>query len=328
MRQLPAQTPVPRPAIPFALTCLLLLTLACDPTPAVGAVEAADEDLPEPSFVLPLWPDQEIPPGDENRPAPPANNPSPTGQEEVSWRRVLEVTHPELWIYQPEQPAPGRAAVLVCPGGGYNRLAFDHEGTMVAQWLNQHGITALLLKYRVPRRSPDQPHEVPLKDARRAMGLARHHAAQWGINPDRIGALGFSAGGDLALRLSLASGERDYPAHEQFDAAETRPDFLVLVYPAYLVDEQSPGRLRDDFDFNQALPSAFFVHAHDDPHPASASALLYLQWHAAKVPAELHINALGGHGFGMRQRPGNLPVNHWPQRCLEWVDSMSWRAAP
>lgn len=314
------KTPV-FPLGPLPLLCgLVLPALLFQP-----GIVAADGP-PEPALVLPLWPDAEVPPGDEGRAVARADGqPAPAAGDD-SWKRVDEVVRPELWVYQPEEPSPGGAAVLVCPGGGYNRLAFEHEGTMVAEWLNRHGITALVLKYRLPRRSAEKPHEVPLRDARRAMGIARHHAADWGIRADRIGALGFSAGGDLVLRLGLAEGPRDHPEHEQFDAAPSRPDFLVVVYPAYQVDPASPTRLRADFEPGESLPPAFFAHAHDDPHPASASALLYLRWHAAEVPAELHVFSRGGHGFGMRA--GNLPANQWPQRCIEWIDSMGWSAAP
>lgn len=307
-----------RPPLAAAVMALAIVALAAGP-----AVAALDE-LPQPDLILPLWPELEVPPGDEGRESPPEQASPPREGDPLPVLRLSHVSQPELWVYRPDNPAPGRPAVLICPGGGYHILAFEHEGTMVAEWLNEHGITALLLKYRVPRRSEEQPHEVPLKDARRAMGLARHHADDWGIDPGRIGALGFSAGSDLALRLSLATGERDYPAHEQFDAADTRPDFLVTIYPAYRLVDQTTARLRGDLDFSGDLPPAFFVHGHEDNHSAAASALLYLQWLENEVPAELHIYARGGHGFGMRA--GDLPVNAWPQRCLEWIDSMRWRA--
>ncbi len=304
---------------------LAVATAALVALPLSSAAAALDE-LPQPDLILPLWPDQDVPPGDEGREFPAEEASPPREGDALPVLRLSHVSQPELWVYQPDNPAPGRPAVLVCPGGGYHILAFEHEGTAVAEWLNANGITALLLKYRVPRRSEEQPHEIPLKDARRAMGLARHHAETWGIDPDRIGALGFSAGSDLAMRLCLATGERNHPAHEQFDAADTRPNFLVMVYSAYRLVDQATARLRDDLDFDGGLPPAFFVHGHEDNHSAVASALLYLQWHAAGVPAELHIYARGGHGFGMRA--GDLPVNAWPQRCLEWIDSMGWRAAP
>lgn len=234
--------------------------------------------------------------------------------------RLTNVTEPMITVYQPAKP--NGAAVLVCPGGGYGILAYEHEGSQVCEFLNQHGITGVLLKYRVPRRDPKDPSREPLQDAQRAIGLIRQHAAAWRIKPDRVGILGFSAGGHLTVMTALHANERTYTTDSKLDVEDATPNFAIPVYPAYLVGKEDPLKLLPGFEVTAKAPPMCFVHAQDDPWPASGSALLYLEYKKRSLPAELHIYAKGGHGFGMR--PNGQPVNQWPLRVVEWMRSMGY----
>jgi acetyl esterase/lipase len=238
--------------------------------------------------------------------------------------RVTNVTEPTLTVYRPEPPnAPNGTAVLVCPGGGYGILAIEHEGTQVCEWLNSLGVTAVLLKYRVPIRDKTPGYE-PLQDAQRAIGILRQNALQWGINPKRIGILGFSAGGHLSVMTALHPNERTYPSDPALDVSDATPDFLIPIYPAYLVAKEDPTSLLPSVKVTPAAPPVCLVHAHDDngATSAAASALLYVEYKKLKLPAELHIFSTGGHGFGMRKT--EKPVSLWPQRVGEWMRSMGY----
>jgi acetyl esterase/lipase len=211
--------------------------------------------------------------------------------------------------------------VLVCPGGGYGILAIEHEGTQVCDWLNSLGVTAVLLKYRVPVRDKTPGYE-PLQDAQRAVGIVRQNALQWGINPKRIGILGFSAGGHLSVMASLHANERTYPTDPALDVADATPNFLIPIYPAYLVGKEDTFTLLPAVQVTPAAPPICLVHAHDDNGvtSASGSALLYMEYKRLKLPAELHIFSSGGHGFGMRK--SEKPVAQWPQRVGDWMRTM------
>jgi acetyl esterase/lipase len=236
--------------------------------------------------------------------------------------RVTNVTEPTLTVYRPAPPVvPNGTAVLVCPGGGYGILAIEHEGTQVCDWLNSLGVTAVLLKYRVPVRDKTPGYE-PLQDAQRAVGIVRQNALQWGINPKRIGILGFSAGGHLSVMASLHANEHTYPTDPALDVADATPNFLIPIYPAYLVGKDDTFTLLPSVQVTPAAPPICLVHAHDDSGvtSASGSALLYMEYKKLKLPAELHIFSSGGHGFGMRK--SEKPVAQWPQRVGEWMRTM------
>ena len=156
----------------------------------------------------------------------------------------------------------------------------------------------------------------------RAIGLIRHHAAEWGIKPDRVGILGFSAGGHLTVTTALHANERTYTTDPKLDVEDATPNFAIPVYPAYLVSKEEPTKLLPGFEVGAKAPPMCFVHAHDDPWPASGSALLYLEYKKKNLPAELHIYAKGGHGFGMKK--SGQPVNEWPVRVVEWMKSMGY----
>ena len=234
--------------------------------------------------------------------------------------RVTNVSEPTLSVYRPEKQ--NGTAVVVCPGGGYSILAIEHEGTRVCEWLNSLGVTAVLLKYRVPARDKQNPSVEPLQDAQRAVGIVRKNAAAWGINPGRIGILGFSAGGHLAVMAALHPSERTYPLDPALEVEDAAPNFLIPVYPAYLVGKEDLFTLLPSVKVSASSPPVCLIHAHDDKGvtSASASVLLYLEYKKWGVPAELHVFGQGGHGFGMR--PGGKPVNQWQHRVGEWMRAM------
>jgi acetyl esterase/lipase len=238
----------------------------------------------------------------------------------VAGKRVIRLGHvstPTITVYRPAKEKNTGTAVIVCPGGGYNILAWDLEGTEVATWLNSLGVTAVVLKYRVPRRPGepgDQPPSGPLQDAQKAMSLVRSKAKEWDVKPDRIGILGFSAGGHLAASASILHNNRTYPTDKE--EVSCRPDFTLLIYPAYLINADKTA-LRKEFEVTKDTPPMFLVHAADDGVPSENSALLYLALRKAKVSAELHIFAAGGHGYGLRKTA--MPVTAWPDLAGEWL---------
>ncbi|HYF35015.1 MAG TPA: alpha/beta hydrolase [Prosthecobacter sp.] len=244
------------------------------------------------------------------------------GKKNDGIKRLGNVSDPTITVYRPEK-ANG-TAVIVCPGGGYNILAIQHEGTEVCDYLNTLGVTAVLLKYRVPRRDPANPSLEPLQDAQRALGIVRHRAAEWGIKPDRVGILGFSAGGHLTVMATLHANEREYPQDPELDVEDATPNFSIPVYPAYLVDKDDTFKLLPEIKVTEKSPPMCLVHAHDDKGvtSASASALLYLEYKKLGLPAELHIYATGGHGFGMKKT--DAPVSDWLVRVGEWMGAMGW----
>jgi len=233
---------------------------------------------------------------------------------------VTDVSKPTITVYRAPGDKDTGAAVLICPGGGYAALAWDLEGTEVAQWLNSIGVNGIILKYRVPVRTGTPRYLPPLQDAQRAMSLVRSKAAEWHFDPHRIGMLGFSAGGNLTGFACTHFDRRAYEPIDEVDKTSCRPDFAVLVYPAWL-NREGTAELDPELHVSKNTPPAFFVHADDDPIKAESSVAMYLALKHAGVPAELHIYATGGHGFGLR--PTDKPCSTWPQRCEEWLSSRS-----
>lgn len=232
--------------------------------------------------------------------------------------RLTNVARPEILVYQAPKDRATGAAVLVCPGGGYHILAMDLEGEEVAQWLNSIGVSAIVLKYRVPRRADQPKHQAPLQDAQRAMSLVRSRADEWGIDPNRIGILGFSAGGHLSATAATNFDRRAYEAVDAIDQVSCRPNFAVLVYPAYLIQENTL-ELSPEIRVSASTPPTFFAHASDDGIGPENSIAMYLALKKAGVASELHIYARGGHGFGLR--PSEHPASTWPARCEQWMKS-------
>jgi acetyl esterase/lipase len=265
---------------------------------------------------IPLWPQGA--PGAQPSSAPEIDTTKPAdsliaGKPLV---RLGNVSIPTMTLY----PAKGKntgAAVIVFPGGGYQILAIDLEGTEVCDWLNSTGIACLLVKYRVPNTGPYPKSDAALQDAQRAVGIAREHAAEWQIDPKRIGVLGFSAGGHLAAAVSTHFDKRLYNPIDAADQLSCRPDFAVVVYPGYLALAEKDFAPNADINPTSETPPTFIVQAEDDPVHVENATVYFLQLKKAKVPAELHIYAQGGHGYGLRRT--SLPVTTWPQSVEVWL---------
>lgn len=248
-----------------------------------------------------------------------------TNENFVAGRRLIRlgnVSTPTLAVYKPAPDKDTGAAVLVCPGGGYHILAMDLEGTEVCEWLNSIGVTGVLLKYRVPRREGRPPHAAPLQDAQRAMGMVRHNAKELGIDPKRIGVLGFSAGGHLAAALSNIHQERTYPEVDDADKESCRPDFSVLIYPAYLTKDNQGEVLAPEMTVSSNTPPTFLVMAQDDPVKVENPLVYFKALKDAKVPAAMHLYPTGGHGYGLRRTEQD--VTTWPDRAADWMRSNGW----
>ena len=230
-------------------------------------------------------------------------------------RRVSNVTHPTLTVYFPDSSVPARTAVVICPGGGFRFLSIDNEGGDVARWLNSVGVIAIVLKYRVMRTGDAEEGDtakmaerrktvIPLAiaDGQQAIRVVRAHAAEWGISPDRIGMLGFSAGGYVTAAVALK--------HD----ASSRANFAAPIYPG------TPENVTPASD----APPLFLVHADDDKtvSPMENSIRLYEAWKKAGLSVEMHIYAQGGHGFGMRKR--GLPADSWTERFRDWMTAQGF----
>jgi acetyl esterase/lipase len=279
---------------------------------AVALGAPAVDRAAEGPLVLDLWPGQA--PGETD---PPPADEKMTGIK--GSRLLINVSKPTITVFRPAADKSTGVAVVIAPGGGYNLLAWDHEGEDVAAWLNSLGITGVLLKYRVPQpasRPRDGPTFAPLQDAQRAIGLVRSKAADWGIDPKKVGFLGFSAGGHLTALAATNYEKRAYDPVDEADKLSCRPDFAVMVYPGGAVTRDGT-QLAAGIRITKDTPPAFFAHCGDDRVTSENSVLLYLALKRAGVPAELHIYASGGHGFGLWLGKG--PVSDWPKRCEEWL---------
>jgi acetyl esterase/lipase len=235
--------------------------------------------------------------------------------------RLGNVSNPTITIFAPPADKATGAAVLVCPGGGYHILAMDLEGTEVCEWLNLIGVTAVLLKYRVPARAGQEKYAAPLQDAQRALGLIRQRAGEWQIDPKRVGCLGFSAGGHLAATLSTNSDRRTYEALDEADQQSCRPDFTMLIYPAYLTVKEQGDAIAPELKISATTPPTFLAQAQDDSVRVESSIFYYLALKNAKVPAELHLYPTGGHGYGLRASSHN--VTTWPARAADWLRALA-----
>ena len=233
--------------------------------------------------------------------------------------RLGNVSVPTLTVFAPKGKNTG-AAVVVFPGGGYNILAIDLEGTEVCDWLAARGITCVILKYRVPGTGPYPKSAEALQDAQRAVGLVREHAVEWGVDEKRVGVLGFSAGAHLAAALSTHYEQRLYPRVDAADDLSCRPDFAVVVYPGYLAVEEKGFAFSPDIPVTKETPPTFLVQAEDDPVHVENAVQYFMALKNAGVPAELHIYAKGGHGYGLRRT--ELPVTTWPDRVDDWLKTI------
>ncbi|HEV7225663.1 MAG TPA: alpha/beta hydrolase [Pirellulales bacterium] len=301
-----------------ALSCLLAGLL-------IGALSlASTREAPaaEPAAVLDLWPEK--PPG-EARDIGPEQDFTKPEDKLIAGRKIIKlgnVSVPQMHVYLPPKERRNGAAAVVCPGGGFQILAWDLEGTEAAEWLNSLGVAAIVLKYRVPKASQDAPWSAAVQDAQRAMSIARGKAAEWDIDPDRLGVLGFSAGGLTAARLAAQHDQRAYDAADEFDRAPFRPAFAVLIYPGGMLDDKS-GALKSDFTIGEATPPTFIVHAEDDPVSCENSVQLFSALKKAGVRSELHVYDAGGHGYGLRPQK-EFPVTAWPKACEAWLARGGW----
>jgi len=249
----------------------------------------------------------------------------PNVKPEARIIRLTNVTRPTITVYHPPKDKDTGAAVVVCPGGGYSILAYDLEGSEVCKWLNTIGVTGVLLKYRVPSRKGLPPYTTALQDGQRAIGIVRHRAKEWGIDPARIGVLGFSAGGHLSAAVSTNYDSRTYPAVDDSDKESSRPDFTLLIYPAYLISESDPTQLAHDIKVTEHTPHTFIVQTEDDTQLIRNSFTYGWALRDAKVPMEMHIYPTGGHGYGLR--PSANSVSHWPQLAEVWMKSQGFLKA-
>ncbi len=267
--------------------------------------------------VINLWPNK--PPGEQSI-LPEERDSTKPSDGLVAGKSVIRlgnVSLPTLQVFRPPIDKDNGTSVLVLPGGGYHILAMDLEGSEVCEWLNSIGVTGLLVKYRVPKRDGLSENIAPHQDAQRALSLARFHAKEWGINPQRIGVMGFSAGGHLAARLSNNFNDRSYPKIDAADQSSCRPDFTLLIYPAYLTDKAAGDRLNSQLPVSNNTPPTFLAIAQDDPVRVENALQYAIALQASKVPLELHIYPNGGHGYGLRRT--QEPVTTWPDRAADWL---------
>ena len=228
--------------------------------------------------------------------------------------RLSGVSDPTITIYPASDEVATGAAMVVCPGGGYEILAYDLEGDEICQWLNEIGVTAVLLKYRVPRRTGLEKHTAPLQDVQRAISLVRSKSEELNLDPQRIGVMGFSAGAHLAAMASTSYDKRTYPEVDAADKVSCKPDFCLLVYPAYL---DGPNfTIAPELKVTAQTPPTMLVQTEDDKSYINSSLFYYYALKEAGVPATMHLYSKGGHGYGLRDT-GNA-VNEWPYRAEEW----------
>lgn len=229
--------------------------------------------------------------------------------------RISDVSEPTLTFFPAPADNNSGATIIVNPGGGYNILAYNLEGTEICKRFNSHGVNCVLVKYRVPRREGLEKHQAPLQDLQRAIAYTRSHAGEWKIDPNRIGVMGFSAGAHLAAMASTAYDERTYPAVDAADNASLRPDFCVLIYPAYLDGENFS--ISPELKVTEKTPPTFIVQTQDDHRLLNSSLFYYYALKEAKAPVAMSLYPSGGHGYELRNT-GDL-VNEWPFRVMSWL---------
>jgi acetyl esterase/lipase len=293
-------------ALPFVLACGALFAQKTGWQPSPGHMQVQ------------LWPGT---PPDAQFGPPRDSETTPEAGE------VDNVSRPTMTVYSPKGKNTG-AAVLVFPGGGYNALAIDLEGTEVCDWLTPKGITCVLLKYRVPHTGPQYDDKckcqirpkapMALEDAQRTMGLVRFHAAEYHVNPHKIGVLGFSAGGHLVADISTHFDKRAYPALDDADKESCRPDFAVALYPGHLWMGSEKFELNHDVPVTRQTPPTFIVQAENDPVDSVYNSLVYfIALKRAGVPVEMHLYAEGKHAFGLRRT--KFPITAWPTLVETWL---------
>jgi acetyl esterase/lipase len=272
----------------------------------------------EPGPPIPLWKGEA--PGNRGDMGPERDT-TTENSDLIAGRRIMRIgniTAPALTVYRAPQNVNTGAAVLVFPGGGYRILAWDLEGTEICEWLNSIGVTGILVKYRVPAPQGVPRYAPALQDAQRAIGMVRARAKEWGIDPRRVGVLGFSAGAHLSAALSTNYSQRTYERVDEADDLDCRPDFAVLIYPGGIVPRDSE-KISPEIQVTANTPPAIIVQSTDDNVRVENSLAYYAALKSAKVPVEMHLYPSGGHGYGLR-RSDHL-VTTWPARVDDWMRS-------
>jgi len=251
-----------------------------------------------------LWPG-EVPGESEAK-----HDPVQTDNTSGNVIRLTDITNPKLIVYEPDPSMNNGAGVIVCPGGGYKILAIDLEGYEIAKWLNKLGYTAFVLEYRVPNKQAGA-----LNDIQRAIRIVRKKTDKWGLNPDKLGVLGFSAGASLSARVSTRFNDQTYSKIDKADDLSCRPDFAVLMYPG-LLDNGENRSLTPEISVGPDTPPMFIFATADDRH-ANSALVMATALRDAKAPVELHLLPEGGHGYGLRK--GNVAAETWPGLVEKWL---------
>ncbi len=281
---------------------------------------------------IPIWPTGKMPDAlliQETKPesAKTITDPLIAGK---SWTEIFNVSEPTMTVYSPKKNNTG-VAIIVFPGGGFNGLAIDLEGTEACDWLTTRGIACVLLKYRVPDSGPAWHEDchcnihpkapTALEDAQRTVGLVRYNAAKWHIDPHKIGVMGFSAGGYMVADLSTHFEKRTYSPIDLADQESCRPDFAVALYPGHLWIDEKKFELSPAIPITDQIPPTFLLQAEDDPEDNLNNSLVYyIALKNAGVPVEMHLYPQGGHGFGLRRT--ELPITEWPKLMETWLGSI------
>lgn len=255
------------------------------------------------AIIIPVWPDGKMPGAS-------AQAPETELKRTDGFHRITNVSRPTLTLFQaPRQKDGLTPAVIVCPGGGYHYVVVDKEGSEIAAWLSRSGITALVLKYRVPDNRAGA-----LQDIQRVLSLVRARASEWDVDPHRLGVIGFSAGGNLAAKASTRFRERTYTKVDDIDQNSCRPDFALLVYPAYLDDKD--GHVAPDLDLTAKIPPTLIIHNEDDKTHVVGSKIYHAALDEAKITNEFKLYPTGGHGYGLHcEKDARI----WPDDALKWL---------
>ena len=311
----------PKRSIRFAWSASVALTLLLHGSYSAKSVAEETTVIAQPAakadLIVPVWPDTTPA---WNAPQKPEVDTTGDDSNKIANQRLIRLTNvatPELHVFHPTGPSTG-TAVLIAPGGGYTILAWDLEGTEIATWLQSLGITAIVVKYRVPTRSEEKNWLPAVQDLQRSISLLRSNGVP-GVSAAEVGVLGFSAGGNASARVATAA-KRMYEPTDNHDKAECIPDFAVLVYPAWLV--KNGAELIEGISIHPKTPPMFFAHAANDPITCMSSVTLFGALQEQKVASELHVFSSGGHGFGGRKTES--PTDAWKTLCEQWLRSQNW----
>lgn len=274
-----------------------------------------------PDVIIDLWP--LLPPGEQIEVGDETDFTKETDKL-IAGRRIIKLGNvkiPQAHVYLPPSNLRTVASVVVCPGGGFSILAWDLEGTEIAQWLCSRGIAAVVLKYRVPTRTQSPAWLAPAQDLQRTIAIVRANAQDWSLDPNKVGALGFSAGGSTVVHAAFTS-KRLYESVDQSDEQPYAPNRVMLIYAGGLPENSQPESLQD-CQITKDSPPIFMVHTFDDFVPVLGTTNLFQIAKKAGVSTELHIFDAGGHGYGLRHDP-EFPVSKWHHLCSDWLKRSGW----